>query len=889
MSGLPGTAAPLPSELEQKLNYDSIPLSKRLQMVGTTTMTKNSLQTEVQWDHKELNFVDKETGYTPLMAACLNGNATSVSTLIDRGADLNYQEPKRGRTGLILACKNGKAEVVEVLLHRGAAVSITDRNGVTALMWSSKNGHIPCVVSLLSRGAGINTFDNFDWTAVHYAAKHGHREIVELLAGAGAALQIREKLEEGKTPLMLAAQYGRRDTVNSLLDHGSDVNARTTKDDLTALMLAAKEGHKGTVKVLLERGADARMCDVYGWTALHFAASWGRKETATILIVEGGALVNAMPRKKLSGGGGTTPLIVATKGQQVEVLAILLEHGGDPALNDEASGRNIMCYAAAEGLTSVVKCLIDHGVDLNMRDSRGMTPLMLAVINGHGETLRLLLAACANINLMDTENRTALDHATDAGQHRRDMYLLAILHSSAACKANVVAWLERDTPKMIRGSPSGGPAVFLNTILYGADGLFSGLYNRPAEQDSLLLHNLVMLSSACQKSVHTQPFDSHDLEARLAEIDDMLLQTLDCRSFASDENLAHALLLQRFPEATLAGGYFDYRFFGAAFVSGPLALYLENGLTRWLGSDHIKRVVDQTFFSSLRGPGNVNLKTGYGSRSVFLRLRYCPAAMFVMEGVSKMLLLSLLVSVLRDPKAPSTYLSTLSDQTLLQSEMALMILTVLSVVYELGAMEEKVWATAVAVSIDPAELENTRYWSACLHMVSSVWSSLDLATLLLLLLWGLLKLSFLGVSTSGTESSSSPGQIPLSLAAIPLCLGLLRYPAVFIVPFGELVMTILSITRSLLGFLVIFAVSSAGFGVALFGLFPDLPLVNSAPAVFRTLFDAINRVSESPYDDSPSHTHLLSLSLSLSLSLFLLLFLSSLSHAFSSTIPHSKH
>jgi len=830
------------SELELKLNYDAIPLSKRLALSGTANMTRNSLQTELNWG-PEVNFVDAATGYSPLMAAALSGSVASISTLIERGADLNYQEPRRGRTALLLACKNGKGEAVELILHRGASTSITDKNGVTALMWACKNGHMPCVASLLARGAGINTFDNFDWTAVHYAAKSGHREIVDLLAKSGAALQIREKLEEGKTPLMLAAQYGRRDTVNALVEHGSDVNARTTKDDLTALMLAAKEGHKGTVKALLDRNADANICDAYGWTALHFAASWGRKDTAVILIVEGGALVNSMPRKKLSGGGGTTPLIVAVKGQQVEVVAVLLEHGGNPAQNDEATGRNVMAYAAAEGLTSVVKCLIEHNVDINMRDSRGMTPLMLAVINGHAETIRLLLSACADIKLMDAENKTALDHATDAGIHRRDMYLLAIVHSSAACKAAVVAWLERDTSKMIRGSPSGGPAVFLNSILYGADGLYAGLYRRPAEQDVYLLHNLAMLASACQKSIRSQPFDAPELRLKIAELDDMMLRSLDCRAFASDEQLAHVLLLQRFPEARLPGGQFDYKYFAAAFVSGPLALYVESGLTRLLGSDAVARVIDQVFFSSLRSPGVVNPDTGYGKRSAFLNLRYCPAFMFIGEGCAKLLLLALLTAVLCDPSSPDTYLRSASDQTLLRNEVALMVHAALSIVYELGAMEEKAWATYPAVSVDPVELENGRYWNSRLHMLSSFWSVLDLSTLLLVVLWGLLKLTVLhdGVAAS-TPAGTNVGQIALSLAAIPTCLGLLRYPAVLSRSFGLLVLVVLSITRGLFGFLVVFAVTGAGFGIALFGMFPDVPLLNTPQTAFRTLFDAINRV-----------------------------------------------
>lgn len=843
-------AQPTASELELQLRYDNIPLSKRLALVGTTTMTKNSLQTvamgpETTWG-QDINFVDKETGYTPLMAAAVNGNPSSVATLIERGAELNYQEPKRGRTALILACKHGRAEVVAVLLHRGAAVSITDRNGVTALMWAAKNGFLPCVVSLLAYGSGINTFDNFDWTAVHYAAKFGHREIVEVLANAGAALQVREKLEEGKTPLMLAAQYGRRDTVNVLIDLGSDVNVRTTKDDLTALHLASKEGHKGTVKALLVRGADANASDAYGWTALHFSASWGRKETALILITEGGARVNAMPRKKLSGGGGTTPLIIATKGQQVEVMAVLLEHGADPLINDEATGRNPLAYAAAEGLTMVVSCLIAHNVDLNVRDARGMTPLMLAVIHGHAETIRLLLAAVADINVMDADGKTALDHAVEMG--RQDIYLHAILRSSAACKAEIITWVERDLCKMIRGSPTGGPAIFLSGLLYGADGLYSGLYLREPERDAFMVHNLVMVAAACTRAARRQPMEAEALMQKVEEIDDMLLRCMDSRAFVSDFCLSHSLVLQNFPEAQQADGQFDYRYFGGAFVSGPLALYIDSGLSRFLGSVHVARVINRVFSCSLRGPGVVSPETGYGGRTNMLRLRYCPAFMFYSEGLSRLLHLALLVAVLRDPLADGTYFSSAADTTLLTNEVALMIHSALLILYDVGCMEELAWASSPSVSVDPVALAQSRQRKSRFYMFSSVWKVLDLSALLLVGLWAVLKFTALSSQLPAADSSDGSalsartiGHMVLSIGAIPLCLGLLRYPVIAFPRFGELVLATFSITRSLFGFLVLYAVTGAGFGIALNGMFQDLLTLNTYPLAFRTLFDAINK------------------------------------------------
>ena len=261
---------------------------------------------------------------------------------------------------MIVASKKGNAEAADMLLKRGVSISNSDKNGMHPLMWAAKNGHLEVVKVLVERGAGINAFDPNNWTALHYASKYGHKAIVESLANAGASIILKESLEEGKTALMLAAQYGRRETVLCLINKGSEVNTTTTRDELTALILAAKEGHRGTVRALLERGADANMSDSYGWTPLHFCASWGRKETAKLLIREGGANVNSMPVKKKSGAGGTTPLIIACKGQQTALIDILLDHGANPSINDAASGKNPLAIAAQEGLTGSVETLIDH-------------------------------------------------------------------------------------------------------------------------------------------------------------------------------------------------------------------------------------------------------------------------------------------------------------------------------------------------------------------------------------------------------------------------------------------------------------------------------------------------------------------------------------------------
>ena len=104
-----------------------------------------------------------------------------------------------------------------------------------------------------------------------------------------------------------------------------------------------------------------------------------------------------------------------------------------------------------------------------------MTPLMLAVVGGMQRPFACPCRMCRH-HSSDIENKSALDHSRDFD--REDVYLMAILKSSALGKANVIPY-RNDTPKMLRGSVCGGPSVFLNNILYGKDGLLPVFPSQP--------------------------------------------------------------------------------------------------------------------------------------------------------------------------------------------------------------------------------------------------------------------------------------------------------------------------------------------------------------------------------------------------------------------------
>ncbi len=73
--------------------------------------------------------------------------------------------------------------------------------------------------------------------------------------------------------------------------------------------------------------------------------------------------------------------------------------------------------AAFENRTKVVKTLLQvEDVDLDTGDEYGSTALHHAAIKGHLKIVRLLLAHGANLQLKDTKGRTPLMAATQQGQ-----------------------------------------------------------------------------------------------------------------------------------------------------------------------------------------------------------------------------------------------------------------------------------------------------------------------------------------------------------------------------------------------------------------------------------------------------------------------------------------
>ena len=174
-------------------------------------------------DIVDVNYIDGETGYTPLIQAVRNKDYKMVHFLVklnsikldvvdekkyrfpaishaiqihdtslvriltEAGANINA--PSKNvtnyyNTPLMIASWSGDFEIVKFLVEKGACINQVDRkNGYTALIKASIKNRVDIATYLVEKGAdkSISSFEGK--TALDYAIKNNNKELVAMLEG----------------------------------------------------------------------------------------------------------------------------------------------------------------------------------------------------------------------------------------------------------------------------------------------------------------------------------------------------------------------------------------------------------------------------------------------------------------------------------------------------------------------------------------------------------------------------------------------------------------------------------------------------------------------------------------------------------------------------------
>lgn len=110
--------------------------------------------------------------------------------------------------------------------------------------------------------------------------------------------------------------------------------------------------------------------------------------------------------------GHYSALHLAAMGGHLDVVKVLVEKGARLESSDPPKGYehlkigNALYYAAGEGHAGIVEYLADKGADVNCVSPMGVSSLMLAVEQGHGDVVTVLTTRKAALELANSDGMT---------------------------------------------------------------------------------------------------------------------------------------------------------------------------------------------------------------------------------------------------------------------------------------------------------------------------------------------------------------------------------------------------------------------------------------------------------------------------------------------------
>ncbi len=330
-------------------------------------------------------------------------------------------EPMRPQEqALFDAIARGDVPAVRTALVRADA-STRDHDGVPALVAAARLGQAEIVGILLEAGAELlasvcrpsevrdvdeldDDFDDrriasYSEDAFGAAMRLDHESVVERLLAAGVPLDPKS-CDYDELPLPKAAAWSGPAVVRKLLAAG----ARVEHGDPAPLVAAAEEGRADVVQILLDAGAMVDAMDADGATALLSAAESGDLATVQTLLRAEAEIgtwsegSNVLTNAVVSGNEALFSYLWARVDDDIRRSTSLDELARQQEQLRREADRPIvrLTRAAMYGRLDAVEEAIRAGVVLDTPGSVGLAALHFAVRDNHPSVVDALLAGGAN-------------------------------------------------------------------------------------------------------------------------------------------------------------------------------------------------------------------------------------------------------------------------------------------------------------------------------------------------------------------------------------------------------------------------------------------------------------------------------------------------------------
>ena len=223
-------------------------------------------------------------------------------------------------------------------------------------------------------------------------------ELAASLIRAGADVNHKDGTEQSAY-LIATSEVGDDPRLLELaLANGARVNAKDSFNG-TGLIRAAERGYPAIISRLLAAGVEVDHVNELGWTALHEAIILGRggpEHTEVVRLLVGAGADVMLPSQR----DGVRPIEHAERRGFTEIARILRK--AERTMTPDSR----LLQAAEQGSVAAAEAALADGADIETRDQRRRTPLLLAVTGDHVDMARMLVGRGADVNAYDDQQDT---------------------------------------------------------------------------------------------------------------------------------------------------------------------------------------------------------------------------------------------------------------------------------------------------------------------------------------------------------------------------------------------------------------------------------------------------------------------------------------------------
>ena len=289
-----------------------------------------------------------------------------------------------------MAAGTGNKALVDLLLAvSGIQVDIQDNQGRTALYFACINSNPGITYALLNSGADPTIYENtYQWTPLHLASALGNdRDVQALIYDDRADFNAIDN--EGNTPIMVAIKNSQLTTMSAVVYSGVTLNTQLS-NGRTALHLAVEYHSPAAITTLMTNGIDDTIKDSTGNTALHLAVGSGLTAASFTIIS-----LTARANIDILDGSGRSALHLAVENNNEVVTSALLRKGAQANLRNSV-GLTPLIIATGNQLTAQMGALLNGGANANLPiATTGWAPLHIAAGLGYNLPAKILLAKTA--------------------------------------------------------------------------------------------------------------------------------------------------------------------------------------------------------------------------------------------------------------------------------------------------------------------------------------------------------------------------------------------------------------------------------------------------------------------------------------------------------------